>query len=101
LLCSADLHPQAEQNNAVLEKIHRRLTNLEKLSQHKPIVFVGEITALGPVFKVFANPQEIKVSTSRSPACCLASSQRQWFMPATSIAQRARSRRRPSRFMLV
>lgn len=45
------MHGQLDQNNIVLEKIHERLTNTEKLTYHKPIVFVGEITALGPVFQ--------------------------------------------------
>lgn len=39
------------QNSSVLEKIHARLTNTEKLSYHRPIVFVGEIAALGPVYQ--------------------------------------------------
>jgi len=51
LLCGAALHAQAPQNDAVLEKIHQRLTNIEKLSYHKPIVFVGEIIALGTVYQ--------------------------------------------------
>jgi hypothetical protein len=36
---------------AALEKIHRRLTNVERLKYHKPIVFVAEISALGPVYQ--------------------------------------------------
>jgi hypothetical protein len=51
LLSVAALHAQVEQNDAALEKIHRRLTNTEKLSYHRPIVFVGEISALGAVFQ--------------------------------------------------
>lgn len=50
-MCTAALHAQVEENNGALERIHQRLTNVEKLSYHKPIVFVGEITALGPVFQ--------------------------------------------------
>jgi hypothetical protein len=45
------LHAQVESNDAALEKIHRRLTNVESLKYHKPMVSVGEITALGPVFQ--------------------------------------------------
>jgi hypothetical protein len=51
LLANPRLHAQAEGNDAALEKIHRRLTNVEKLKYHKPIVFVAEISALGPVFR--------------------------------------------------
>lgn len=51
LLCSAALPAQVPQNDTVLEKIHKGLTNAEKLRYHRPIVFVGEITALGPVFQ--------------------------------------------------
>jgi hypothetical protein len=51
LLPSRGLHAQVEGNDAALEKIHRRLTNVERLKYHKPIVFVGEISALGPVFQ--------------------------------------------------
>ncbi len=51
LLPNPSLHAEVEGNDAALEKIHRRLTNAEKLKYHKPIVFVGEIAALGPVFK--------------------------------------------------
>lgn len=51
LLPNTGLHAQAEGNDAALEKIHRRLTNVERLKYHRPIVFVGEITALGPVFQ--------------------------------------------------
>ena len=50
-MCTAALHGQVDDNHIVLEKIHKRLTNAEKLSYHKPIVFVGEITALGAVFQ--------------------------------------------------
>jgi hypothetical protein len=54
LCCSlpnTGLHAQVEGNDAALEKIHRQLTNVERLKYHKPIVFVGEITALGTVFQ--------------------------------------------------
>ncbi len=51
LLPNSSLHAQVEGNDAALEKIHRRLTNVERLKYHKPIVFVGEISALGPVFR--------------------------------------------------
>lgn len=51
LLPNPSLHAQAEGNDAALEKIHRRLTNVERLKYHKPIVFVGEISTLGPVFR--------------------------------------------------
>lgn len=51
LLCAVALHAQVEQDNAILEKIHQRLTSTEKLAYHKPVVFLGEITALGPVFQ--------------------------------------------------
>jgi hypothetical protein len=44
-------HARSEQDDAALENVHRRLTNTEKLTYHKPIVFVGEIIALGPVFQ--------------------------------------------------
>jgi hypothetical protein len=51
LLPNPSLHAQVEGDDAALEKIHRRLTNVERLKYHKPIVFVGEISALGPVFR--------------------------------------------------
>jgi len=51
LFCCAALHPQVPQSNTALEKIHKGLTSTEKLRYHKPIVFVGEITALGPIFQ--------------------------------------------------
>ncbi len=47
----AALQAQVEQSDAVLQKIHQRLKSVEKLSYHKPIVFVGEITALGAVYQ--------------------------------------------------
>ena len=50
-LCGAALHAQVETSDAVLQKIHKRLTSVEKLSYHKPIVFIGEITALGSVYQ--------------------------------------------------
>jgi hypothetical protein len=50
-MCSAALQAQVDQSSTALEKIHQRLTNTEKLTYHRPIVFVGEITALGPVFQ--------------------------------------------------
>ena len=51
LLPNPSLHAQVEGNDAALEKIHRRLTNVERLKYHKPIVFVAEISELGPVFQ--------------------------------------------------
>jgi hypothetical protein len=51
LLPSRGLHAQVEGNDEALEKIDRRLTNVENLKYHKPIVFVGEISALGAVFQ--------------------------------------------------
>jgi hypothetical protein len=51
LLPNPTLHAQVEGNDAALEKIHRRLTNVERLKSHKPIVFVADISALGPVFQ--------------------------------------------------
>ncbi len=51
LLPNPRLHAQVEGNDAALEKIHRRLANVERLESHKPIVFVAEISALGPVFR--------------------------------------------------
>jgi hypothetical protein len=48
-LCVAALQAQVEQSSAVLGKIHQRLTNVEKLSYHRPIVFVGDISSLGAV----------------------------------------------------
>jgi hypothetical protein len=45
------LRAQMEDNEATLEKIHHRLTNAEKLKYHKPLVFLGEINAFGPVFQ--------------------------------------------------
>jgi hypothetical protein len=50
-LCVAVLHAQVEQNDAALEKIHKRLTSVEKLSYHKPIAFIGDISSLGAVFQ--------------------------------------------------
>jgi len=56
-LCCLSLRPglyaQVEGNDAALENIHRRLTNVENLKYKAPIVFVGEISALGPVFQGF------------------------------------------------
>jgi hypothetical protein len=51
LLPSKGLHAQVEGNDEALEKIHRRLAKVEKLKYHKPMVFVGEISALGVVFQ--------------------------------------------------
>lgn len=51
LLPNTGLHAQVDGNGAALEKIHRRLTNVERLKYHKPVVFVAEISALGPVFQ--------------------------------------------------
>jgi hypothetical protein len=51
LFCSAVPYAQVPQNDVVLAKIQQRLTSTEKLTYHKPIVYVGEITALGPVFQ--------------------------------------------------
>jgi hypothetical protein len=45
------LRAQMEGNEAALEKSHRKLTNIERWKFHKPVIFVGEITALGPVFQ--------------------------------------------------
>lgn len=45
------LHAQVEGDTAALEKIHRQLTNVERLKYHKPVVFIAEISALGPVFQ--------------------------------------------------
>src|SRR5271170_3919726 len=51
LLPNTGLHAEVEGNDAALERIHRRLTNVERLKYHKAMVFVGEIAALGPVFQ--------------------------------------------------
>ena len=51
LLPNPSLHAQVEGSDAALEKIHRRLTNVERLKDHKPIVFVGEISTQGPLFR--------------------------------------------------
>lgn len=51
VLCSVASHAQVDHSDAVFEKIHQGLRNAEKLGYHRPIVFVGEITALGPVFQ--------------------------------------------------
>jgi hypothetical protein len=48
LLPSIGLHAELGQNDTVLEQIHQRLTHVEKLTYHKPIVFIGEISELGP-----------------------------------------------------
>ncbi|HEY6370600.1 MAG TPA: hypothetical protein VIX37_08470, partial [Candidatus Sulfotelmatobacter sp.] len=48
-MCVAALPAQVEHSSAVLGKIHQRLTNVEKLSYHRPIVFVGDISSLGAV----------------------------------------------------
>jgi hypothetical protein len=67
-LWSAILFAQIEQDNSVLQKIHQRLTNKEKLTYHKPVVFIGEITSLGPVFQgpcKSAVNQEVDFSLSR------------------------------------
>jgi hypothetical protein len=57
LLCSAALHAQVAQNRTDLEKIHKALTSTEKLRYHEPMVFVGEITALGPVYHARPSPR--------------------------------------------
>ena len=48
---SVALHAQVAQNHSDFEKIHKALTSTEKLRYHRPFVFVGEITALGPIFQ--------------------------------------------------
>jgi len=51
LLCSAVLWAQVISDDATLSQIHHHLTSTEKLKYHQPVVFVGEITALGGVFQ--------------------------------------------------
>ncbi len=51
LFYSAALHAQVAQKRTDFEKIHKALTSTEKLRYHKPMVFVGEITALGSVYQ--------------------------------------------------
>jgi len=57
LLPSLYLNKPVQQNDAVLDNIHRRLTNVARLTSHKPIVFVVEITHSGLSFKASANPR--------------------------------------------
>ena len=45
------LKAQTDGSSAALEKIHRQLTKPERLKYHKPVVFIAEISALGPVFQ--------------------------------------------------
>lgn len=50
-LSSIAVHPQIESEDTTLKQIHQRLTNREKLTYHKPVVLIAEITGLGPVFQ--------------------------------------------------
>ena len=49
LLPNTGLHARVEGDGTALEKIRRQLTNVERWKYHKPIVFIAEISALGPV----------------------------------------------------
>ena len=51
LFWAAALTSQAVPNDAVLAEIGKRLASPEKLTYHKPVVFVGEISRLGPVYQ--------------------------------------------------
>jgi hypothetical protein len=55
LLCAVACTARAPQQQApsdddVLAQMHKRLTSGEKLTYHQPMVFVGEISNLGPVY---------------------------------------------------
>jgi hypothetical protein len=50
LLWTSALSSEAD-DASVLDKIHKRLTSPEKLTYHNPIVFVGEISKMGPVYQ--------------------------------------------------
>jgi len=51
LLWTPALSSQAAHDDSVLDKIHKRLSSSETLTYHNPIVFVGEISQLGPVYQ--------------------------------------------------
>ena len=51
LLWTSALSSQAERDDSVLDKRHKRLASSESLTYHNPIVFVGEISQLGPVYQ--------------------------------------------------
>jgi hypothetical protein len=44
-------HAQVAQKRTDFEKMHKALTSTEKLRYHRPMVFIGEITALGPMYQ--------------------------------------------------
>jgi hypothetical protein len=50
LLWAATLAAQPVQHDDVLAEMHKRLTTPEKSNYHHPLVFVGGIAELGPVF---------------------------------------------------
>ena len=51
LVWATTLSAQSLQHDDVLAEVHKRLTSSEKLNYHKPLVFIGEIAELGPVFQ--------------------------------------------------
>ncbi len=68
LLWTPALSSQPVHDDSALDKIHKRLTSTEKLSYHKPMVFVGEISELGLVPQGIcksAIAQEVAFTVSR------------------------------------
>src|ERR1700736_4219376 len=67
-LWTSALSSQAARDDSVLDKIHKRLASSENLTYHNPIVFVGEISQLGPVPQGIcksAIAQEVEFTISR------------------------------------
>jgi hypothetical protein len=68
LLWTSALSSQAAHDDSVLDRIHKRLASSEKLTYHKPIVFIGKISRLGPVPQGIcksAIAQEVEFTISR------------------------------------
>src|ERR1700680_1079164 len=68
LLWTSALSSQAAHDDSVLDKIHKRLASSEKLTYHKPIVFIAKISQLGPVPQGIcksAIAQEVEFTISR------------------------------------
>jgi len=62
------LSSEAADDASVLDKIHKRLTSPEKLTYHNPIVFVGEISKMGPVYQGICKQavnQDVEFTVSR------------------------------------
>lgn len=60
LLWTSPLSSQGANDDSVLGKIHKRLASSEKLTYHNPIVFVGEVSELGPVYHGVCKEQSVR-----------------------------------------